>query len=157
MDDSKYYNMIFATYIASFLSGISLKNLTNKDTPSVVKTLAEFHLYYTIRRFVANPSLMQQYLSPKIISTLKSHLPISYKDFESSTKDSGGNYFDIAAAMEYSDNDYRSMIAYNFDGLTSVGTSLFQRSVKVFTRFILGAQADTRWSIIGKGAKSLPV
>ena len=34
MENSNYFNMLLATYIATFLSGISLKNLTDDNTPN---------------------------------------------------------------------------------------------------------------------------
>ena len=39
-----------ATYIATFLSGTSLKNLTDDNTPNVIKSIARFHVSYTIAR-----------------------------------------------------------------------------------------------------------
>ena len=50
--------------------------------------------------------------------------------------------------------DYRSFIAYQSEGLTPIGQKLFQESLESFNYSILGAEARTRWSIVGKGAKS---
>ena len=143
--------MLFATYIATFLSGISLQNLTDKQTPNVVKSLAHFHIYYTVARFMKNPSLMREYITPQVIKAVKNHIPIKYSAFESHTKDGDGNYFDILAAINYSKDDYRSMIPYESNGITEIGRGLFQ----VYVQSILGAQVDVRWSIVGKGAMSL--
>ena len=52
MDNSNYFNMLLGTYISSFLSGISLQNLTDNNTPNVIKSIARFHVYYTIARFM---------------------------------------------------------------------------------------------------------
>ena len=62
MENSNYFNMLLATYIATFLSGISLENLTHDSTPNVIKSIACFHVYYTIARFMKNPSLMREYM-----------------------------------------------------------------------------------------------
>ena len=56
MENSNYFNMLLATYISTFLSGISLKNLTDNNTPNVIKSIARFHVYYTIARFMKNPT-----------------------------------------------------------------------------------------------------
>ena len=52
MESCNYFNMLLATYIATFFSGISLKNLTDNNTPNVIKSIARFHVYYTIARFM---------------------------------------------------------------------------------------------------------
>ncbi len=41
------------------------------------------------------------------------------------------------------------------DGLTKIGQKLLQQSVESYVYAVLGAQAKTRWSIVGEGAKSL--
>ncbi len=46
-------------------------------------------------------------------------------------------------------------IATTTNGLTKIGQKLFQQSIESCVYSILGAQAKTRWSIIGEGAKSL--
>ena len=47
------------------------------------------------------------------------------------------------------------MIPYESNGITEIERGLFQLSLEVYVRSILGAQADVRWSIVGKGAMSL--
>ena len=47
------------------------------------------------------------------------------------------------------------MIPYTSNGITEIGRGLFQLSLEVYVRSILGAQADVRRSIVGKGAMSL--
>ena len=155
MENSNYFNMLLATYIATFLSGISLKNLTDDNTPNVIKSIARFHVYYTVARFMKNPSLMREYITPEVIKAVRAHIPIKYREFESQTTDGDGNYFTILAAINYSNKDYKSMIPYTSNGITEIGRGLFQLSLEVYVRSILGAQADVRWSIVGKGAMSL--
>ncbi len=46
-------------------------------------------------------------------------------------------------------------IATTTNGLTKIGQKLFQQSIESYVYAILGAQAKTRWSIVGEGAKSL--
>ena len=48
-DTSTYYQMIFATYIASYLTGISREHLEFKDdVHPVITSLMRYTLYYTI-------------------------------------------------------------------------------------------------------------
>ena len=72
--------MLLATYISTFLSGISIKNLTDDSTPNVIKSIARFHVYYTIARFMKNPKLMQEYITPEVIKAVCSHIPIKYRE-----------------------------------------------------------------------------
>ena len=59
-----YFAMICVTYITSFLCGISLKHLSeNKNTPKIITSLAKYHLYYQIRKFMKKPSLLNKYKS----------------------------------------------------------------------------------------------
>ena len=53
------------------------------------------------------------------------------------------------------ENDYKTFIPKTSRGRTKVGQKLFQQSIEAFVHSALGAQAKTRWSITGKGAKSL--
>ncbi len=41
------------------------------------------------------------------------------------------------------------------DGLTKIGKKLLQQSIESYVYAVLGAQAKTRWPIVGEGAKSL--
>ncbi len=52
-------------------------------------------------------------------------------------------------------NDYKMFIATTTDGLTKIGKKLLQQSIESYVYAVLGAQAKTRWSIVGEGAKSL--
>ena len=52
-------------------------------------------------------------------------------------------------------NDYKMFITTTTDGLTKIGQKLLQQSVESYVYAVLGAQAKTRWSIVGEGAKSL--
>ena len=53
------------------------------------------------------------------------------------------------------ENDYKILVSKKCQGLTRVGQKLFQQSIEAFVYSVLGAQAKTRWSITGQGAKSL--
>ena len=155
MKNSRYFNMLLATYIATFLSGISLMNLIDGSTPNVIRSISRFHLYYCIARFMKNPGLMHEYITPEIVKEVRKYIPIKYMEFESKTTDADRNNFTILAAVNYSKEDYKSMIPYMSNGITKIGQGLLQLSVEVFVRSILGLQADVRWSIVGKGAMSL--
>ena len=98
---------------------------------------------------------MHEYITPEVIKAVRAHMPIKYREFESQTADGDGNYFTILAAINYSNKDYKSMIPYTSNGIIEIGRGLFQLSLEVYVRSILGAQADVRWSIVGKGAISL--
>ena len=51
--------------------------------------------------------------------------------------------------------DYKLFTATKSNGLTKTGQLLFQQSVESYVYCVLGAQANTRWPIVGRGAMSL--
>ena len=77
-----------------------------------------------------------------------------YVEKESVGVDKNGNKYIYQAAIEHSGTDYRSFITFHSDGITPIGQKLFQESLESFNYSVLGAEARTRWSIVGKGAKS---
>ena len=145
-----YYAMICGAYIASHLSGISLLNLFDKSAGNLISSFVRYHFYYQIRKFMQHPKLIDQY----DVSEVKKHIPIVYVEKESVGVDGDGNTFVYRAAIEQSGTDYKSFIAYQSEGLTPIGQKLFQESLESFNYSVLGAEAKTRWSIVGKGAKS---
>lgn len=54
--------MICASYVASFLCGISLRHLQERtDTPKTITSMARYHLYYQKRKFVEDPAKLEEY------------------------------------------------------------------------------------------------
>ena len=144
----KYFAMICGAYIASYLSGISLLNLNGNS--KLITTFVRYHFYYQIRKFIHHPEHIDQYE----VKEVREHIPIVYKEEESVGVDDDGNRYIYRAAIESSGTDYRSFIAFHSEGLTDIGQKLFQESLESFNYCVLGAEARTRWSIVGKGAKS---
>ncbi len=149
-----YFAMICATYVASFLCGISLKHLSeHKNTPKIITSLARYHLYYQIRKFMKKTSLLNKYKS-YFQNPIRKYHPIRHISTPSVGRDRDGNYFISKGTVNYSTTDYKSYIAYDSHGLTKIGQKLFQQSVESYVYTVLGAQAKTRWSIVNSGAKS---
>ena len=140
-----YFAMICGAYIASYLSGVSLLNVQNES--NLISTFVRYHLYYQIRKFMRHPELIDRY---DVKDVLK-HIPVAYRDYDSVTTDGDGNYYVRRAAVEFSGTYYNSFISFHSDG---VGQKLFRESLESFNYCVLGAEARTRWSIVGKGAKS---
>ena len=145
-----YFAMICGAYIASYLSGISLLNLFNNTAGNLISSFVRYHFYYQIRKFMQHPKLIHQY----DVSGVEKHIPYKIVERESKGTDGDGNTFVYMTYIEHSGTDYRSFIAYQSEGLTPIGQKLFQESLESFNYSILGAEARTRWSIVGKGAKS---
>ena len=145
-----YFAMICGAYIASHLSGISLLNLFDKSAGNLISSFVRYHFYYQIRKFMQHPKLIHQY----DVSGVEKHIPYKVVERESEGTDGDGNTFVYMTYIEHSNTDYRSFIAYQSEGLTPIGQKLFQESLESFNYSILGAEARTRWSIVGKGAKS---
>ena len=62
----------------------------------------------------------------------KKLIPVKYIGIESTSRDGDGHKYFIKTAIEYSDSDYRSFIAYGSDGLTLIGQKTLSREYRVF-------------------------
>ena len=67
----------------------------------------------------------------------------------------GIDYQEVSKIVNDSDTDWMCFIKENSDGLTKTGQKLFQLAVESYVYSVLEAQAQTRWPIVGQGAKSL--
>ncbi|CAB3986978.1 Hypothetical predicted protein [Paramuricea clavata] len=93
-ENEPYFAQICSAYIAIFLCGISLDNLKWDDnTPKQITSIVWYHLYYTMKKFIKNPSLMKAY----DISGMKGHLRISIQAFNGASH-GGGTYVKIGWA-----------------------------------------------------------
>ena len=152
--NDSYSAMICATYVATFLCGISTQHLTESDdVPKIITSMVRYHLYYQIRKFMKNPSLLDRYAS-QFEKPVRKYLPIKHIKVLSVGKDRDGNYEYYKGTVNYSTTDYKSLIAQSTTGLTKIGQKLFQQSIESYVYAVLGAQAKSRWSIVGEGAKS---
>ena len=75
------------------------------------------------------------------------------------TKDNTGvlgiEYEEVDHVMNKSDDDWTTLIKGDSDWLTKTEQKPFQLAAESYVYSVLGAQAQTRWSIVGQGAKSL--
>ena len=67
----------------------------------------------------------------------------------------GIDYQEVSKVENNGDSDWMCFIKEDSDGLTKTGLKLFQLAVESYVYAVLGAQAQTRWSIVSHGAKSL--
>ena len=67
----------------------------------------------------------------------------------------GIEYEEVSKVVNDSDNDWMKFIKGDSDGLTKTGQILLQSTIESYVYSVLGAQAQTRWPIVGQGAKSL--
>ncbi len=173
---------LLAAYVTTYVCGISVKHFEYNDhTPSIITSMARYHLYYHMSRFLRDPSKLERYMS-HIIPFVRKHTPY-VKVWENSfyktdmtlnewhewaenrdpevrnhsydKKRGGIKYQALIGTRNGHANDYRRFIAHETTGLTKIGQKLFQRSVQSYVYAVLGAQAKTRWSIVDEGAKSL--
>ena len=67
----------------------------------------------------------------------------------------GIDYQEVSKVVNNSDTDWMTFIKEDSDGLAKTGQKVFQLAVESYVYSVLGAQAQTRWPIVGQGAKSL--
>ena len=181
--DNPYLATLFAAYIATYLCGISEEHF-NYDGPKIITSIARYHLYFHIRRFIRQPNKISKYITREMETIVLNNKPVVYKwtrEFHlrreqlgyllskqprgtirdarvvlssSNTGQLGISYMKRGAQTIRSLEDYKLFIATKSNGLTKTG-QLFQQSAESFVYCVLGAQANTRWPIVGRGALSL--
>ena len=67
----------------------------------------------------------------------------------------GIDYQEVSKIENNSDTDWIRFVKEDSDGLTKIGQKLFQLAVESYIYCVLDAQTQTRWPIVGQGAKSL--
>ena len=182
--DNPYLAALFAAYIATYSCGISEEHF-NYDGSKIISSIARYHLYFHMRRFIRQPSEMSKYITQEIETTVLNNKPVVYKwtkEFHSgreqlgywiskqprgtvrnarvvmsrnNTGQIGISYMKRGAQTVRSLDDYKLFIASQSNGLTKTGQLLFQESIESFVYCVLGSQANTRWPIVGRGAMSL--
>ena len=173
---------LLAAYVTTYVCGISTKHFEYNDhTPSIITSMARYHLYYHMSRFLRDPSKLERYMS-RIIPFVRRHTPYvkiwedsfyktdmtlnewyewaknrdpKVRNYSYDKKRGGVKYQKLSGTRDGHGNDYRRFIAHETSGLTKIGQKLFQQSVQSYVYAVLGAQAGTRWPIVGEGAKSL--
>ena len=177
-----YLTAILAAYVATYVCGICTKHMEfNDHTPSIITSMARYHLYYHMSRFLKYPSKLDRYMS-HIIPFVRKHTPYvniwkdafyktdmtlnewyewaknrdpKVRNYSYDKKRGGVVYQKLDGTRNGRANDYKRFIAFESDGLTKIGQKLFQQSIQSYIYAVLGAQAKTRWAIVGAGAKSL--
>ena len=182
--DNPYLAALFAAYIATYSCGISEEHFVYDD-PEIITSIARYHLYFHMRRFIRQPSKMSKYITREMETIVLNNKPVVYKwtkEFHSGRKQLGYwlskqprrtirdarvvmssnntgqlgiSYMKRGAQTIRSLDDYKLFVATKSNGLTKTGQLLFQQSIESFVYCVLGAQANTRWPIVGKGAMSL--
>ena len=66
----------------------------------------------------------------------------------------GIEYEEVSKIVNDSNTDWMRFIKDDSDGLMKTGQVLLQSAIESYVYCVLGAQAQTRWAIVGQGAKS---
>ena len=182
--DNPYLASLFAAYIATYSCGISTEHFAY-DGSKIITSIARYHLYFHMKRFTRQPSKMSKYITQEIETLVLNNKPVVYKwtkEFHSGreqlgywvSKQSRGTIKDARVVMSRNGagqigisymkrgtqtirslEDYKLFIATKSNGLTKTGQLLFQQSVESYVYCVLGAQASTRWPVVGRDAMSL--
>ena len=165
---------LLAAYVTTYVCGISTKHFEYNDhTPGIITSMARYHLYYHMSRFLRDPSKLERYMS-HIIPFVRRHTPYveiwedsfyktdmtlnewyewaknrdpKVRNYSYDKKRGGVKYQKLSGTRNGHGNDYRRFIAHETSGLTKIGQKLFQRSVQSYVYAILGAQAFSAKSL----------
>ena len=181
--DDPYFAWLLAAYIISHVGGMSRKHLTGDN--NVVTSIARYCIYYHMKRFTGTPEKMSPYITNDIKKMIQKNIPhkriwahkfermradINYWHSHHANKNNIRNYryrmsanntgvlgieYEVSKVVNDSDNDWMKFIKDDSDGLTKTGQILLQSAIESYVYSVLGTQAQTRWPIVGQGAKSL--
>ena len=183
--DNPYYVACCAAYLSSYLCGISYQQFEDDTSPlisCISRYHLYYHMKRFLRspeklkthmtdkhfEFVQKHIPVEYKWSWKFEQTrevywlflkkLKERHIVIKKWYSTKSKYGGQigfHYLQREGRTIKSLNDYQLFIAQKSNGLTALGQLLFQQSIESFVYSVLGAQAQTRWSIVDEGAKSL--
>ena len=182
--DDPYFASLLVACIISHVGGISRKHLTgdNKVITSIARYYIYYHMkrftddprkmnsYITddirelvkanlqtkttrVHKFVrTRANLSTWYYQQPNRRNIKNY---RYRMSRNHTGVLGIDYQEVSKVENNSDTDWMCFIKEVSDGLTETEQKLFQLAVESYVYAVLGAQAQTRWSIVSQGAKSL--
>ena len=182
--DDPYFASLFAALIISHVGGISRKHLNgnNKVITSIARYYIYYHMkrftenptkmspYITedLREIIKNNLQTETTWADKFeytranISYWYAHHKnkhnirnYRYRMSSNNTGVLGIDYQEVSKIENNSDTDWIRFIKEDSDGLTKIGQKLFQLAIESYIYCVLDAQAQTRWPIVGQGAKSL--
>ena len=174
--DDPYFASLLAAYIISHVGGMSRKHVTGDN--NVVTSIARYCIYYHMKRFTGTPEKISPYITNDIKKIIQKNIPhkriladlnywyshhanknnirnYRYRMSANNTGILGIEYEEVSKVVNDSDNDWMKFIKDDSDGLTKTGQVLVQSAIESYVYSVLGAQAQTRWPIVGQGAKSL--
>ena len=182
--DDPYFASLLAAYIISHVGGISREHLTGENNviTSIARYYVYYHMKrftenpQKMSPYITNDikKIIQKNIPSKRIWTHKfdhtradnnywhSHHPnkhnirnYKYRRTKNNTGVLGIDYEEVSKIVNDSDTDWMRFIKDDSDGLTKTGQVLLQSAIESYVYSVLGAQAQTRWVIVGQGAKSL--
>ena len=182
--DDPYFASLLAAYIISYVGGLSRKHLTgdNNVVTSIARYCLYYHMkrftgtpekmspYITndIKKIIQKNIPHKRIWAHKFERTraeinywLSHHANKNnirnyrYRMSANNTGVLGIDYEEVSKVVNDSDTDWMKFIKDDSDGLTKTGQILVQSAIESYVYSVLGAQAQTRWPIVGQGAKSL--
>ena len=182
--DDPYFASLLSAYIISHVGGLSGKHLTgdNNVVTSIARYCIYYHMErFTGTPEKMSPYITHDI--QKIIQKNIPHKRIWVHKFERTRADInywhshhankhnirnykyrmsanntgvlGIDYEEVSKVVNDSDNDWMKFIKDDSNGLTKTVQILLQSAIESYVYCILGAQAQTRWPIVGQGAKFL--
>ena len=115
-----FFNSVASMFILTWKTGFSLQNITFSGNTKILSSPCKFHLYFHFKRFQKQPLLLKKYLNENEL-----------KPLDDST-------------------EFKRFIKEKSNGFHSLGQNLFLKLIEAFCFLILGAQADTRFSIVNQ-------
>ena len=123
---------------------MSPTHLKNGGNP-LATSVARFHVHYQTRRFLNKPKRLLSYIGDKDLSVIRKGI------YTRPPCDDGDKDYDVFTGRS---DDWLRVIPLNSMGISSTGQTLLQESIQAYVTCVLGAQARTRWTIVGGSVRA---
>ena len=164
-DGESYYQTLFATYCTSYCCGVNAQHL-NADVYPIIVSVMRFHLYFTVRRIVRRiqcgesmGAISREFGASGFYGKIETVPRNEYWTKTVTLSDGTMGEKTFHSLMSNYKEDYRKYIPRRSDGLkgtfTNVGLQYLNQSIEAYIYCVLGAQANTRVSIVSHGGGSL--
>ena len=81
--ENPYFVACCAAYCATYMCGVSTEHFMSKDlerssTQSLISTIAKYHFYYLMKKFLRSPEKLNTHITPMQFKLIRKHIPEKY-------------------------------------------------------------------------------
>ena len=168
-----YFASLCAAFVIFFKSGICKEHFRKQGGVNpIVTSIFRYYAYYhiggneleTIRKLIPKRRVWETKTLYGVKEIPSHWLPrqpnkanirnVRYVGYSDTGGVTGIKYEEVKKITNQSNSDWKKFIQTTSNGMNKRGQLLLQKAIESYVYCILGAQVQTRWPIVGQGAKS---